>query len=261
MKIGAIGCNYRHEIDFCIDNPKGTGCGLMLIIKSPARFVIDGQEVIAEKNSFVMFTPETSCRYGAIKGSYMDDWVYFDYEDGDIERFTEMGIPLNKVVPLVNTDELSQILRYIAYEHHSADANSALVKQHYVEIFLLKLSTSVSIDAAGHSFMLAERHYHLSHLRNVIYSNPEEMIDVADMARRMGMSYSGFQHLYKKIFGVSVMADLTKSRFELAARLLLTTTISIKEIAHKCGYISEYSFMRKFKEIYGKTPSEYRRMP
>ena len=87
------------------------------------------------------------------------------------------------------------------------------------------------------------------------------MNDVAEMARIMGMSYSGFQHLYKKIFGVSVMADLTKSRFDLAEKLLLTTTLSIKEIAHKCGYISEYSFMRKFKERYNKTPSEFRKMP
>ncbi len=261
MKIGAIGCNYKHESDFCIDSPDGTGCGLMLIIKSPARFVINGQEVITEKNSFVMFTPETPCRYGGIKGNYMDDWVYFDYEENDIERFEKLGIPLNKIVPLINVEELSQILRQIAYEHHSQDESRDIIENHYVEIFLLKLSRILNMNSTLHSILLSEKHYHLSHLRNKIYSNPEEMTDVAEMARQMGMSYSGFQHLYKKIFGVSVMQDLTKSRFNLAARLLVTTNLSIKDIAHKCGYINEYSFMRKFKEIYFKTPSEYRRMP
>lgn len=261
MKIGAIGCNYRHESNFFIDNPKGTGCGLMLIIKSPARLVIGGEEVISDKNSFVMFTPDMPCYYEGYNSVYMDDWVYFDYEDGDLERFEKLGIPLNTVIPLMNTEEMSQILRQIAYEHHSHDPNKDIIENHYVEIFLLKLSGIVNMNSTLHSSLLAEKHYHFCHLRNKIYSLPEEINDVAEMAAQMGMSYSGFQHLYKKIFGVSVMADLTKSRFELAARLLLTTNLSVKDIAHKCGYISEYSFMRKFKEIYGKTPSEYRRMP
>ncbi len=261
MKIGAIGCNYKHEPDFCIDSPNGTGCGLMLIIKSPAKFIINGEQFNAEKNSFVMLTPETPCHYGGLNCTYMDDWVYFDYENGDKEQFKKLGIPLNKIVPLINVEELSQILRQIAYEYHFHDAHHKEIMSHYIEIFLLKLSGILSKNPMNRSMLLAEKHYHLSHLRNKIYSVPEEIGDVAEMARQMGMSYSGFQHLYKKIFGVSVMYDLTKSRFDYAARLLLTTNLNVKEIAQKCGYISEYSFMRKFKEIYGKTPSEYRKMP
>lgn len=261
MKIGAIGCNYKHEPDFSIDSPRGTGCGLMLIIKSPARFVINGEETIVEKGSFVMFTPETPCHYGTTKTFYMDDWVYFDYEEGDIERFTEMGIPLNRVVPVINTEELSQLLRYIAYERHSGEKNHDVIEKHYLEIFLHKLSSGINLSLPRQSISLFEKHYLLTLLRNKIYSNPEEMADVSEMARQMGMSYSGFQHLYKRVFGVSIMNDLAKSRFDLAEKLLLTTNLTVKDIAHKCGYISEYSFMRKFRERYGRTPSEFRKMP
>lgn len=260
MKIGAIGCNYRHDPEFYIERPEGTGCGLMLLIKSPAKFTINGETTRAEKNSFVMFTPETPYRYGDNSG-YTDDWVYFDYEEGDIERFTQMGIPLNKIVNIVNTEELSQILRQISYEHHSLDDKREVIEAHYVEIFLLKLVRILSMSSAFLSPKLADRHYHLSHLRDKIYAHPDEMTNVAEMARQMGMSYSGFQHLYKKIFGISVMTDITNSRFDRAVKLLITTNMSIREISQKCGYISEYSFMRKFKEIYKKTPSEYRRMP
>lgn len=261
MRIGSIGCNYKHEPEFYINSPDGTGCGLMLIIKSPAKFVINGEKLIAEKNSFVMLTPETPCEYGGFNDDYMDDWAYFDFEDGDMERLTELGIPLNKIVPLINVEELSQVFRLISYEHYSHDLHHEEIKQRYTDIFLLKLSDILSRNPINRSMLLAEKHYHLCHMRNKIYAVPDEVGDVAEMARQMGMSYSGFQHLYKKIFGVSVMQDLTKSRFDLAGRLLLTTNLSIKEIAQKCGYISEYSFMRKFKEIYHKTPSEYRRMP
>ena len=82
---------------------------------------------------------------------------------------------------------------------------------------------------------------------------------MGDVVKHSGMSYSGFQHLYKKFFGVSVMDDILKSRFLRAEKLLMTTSLSIKSVAQQCGYISEYSFMRKFKEIYGMTPTEYRK--
>ena len=34
MKVDAVGYNYRHEEEFFMDQPKGTGCYLLLIIKA-----------------------------------------------------------------------------------------------------------------------------------------------------------------------------------------------------------------------------------
>lgn len=258
MKIGSIGCNYNHESGFYIDRPEGTGCGLMLLVKSPARFIINGEKIDTPKNIFVVFTPETPYRYGA-ENDYIDDWVYFDWEEGDIEHFKELEIPLNTIVTLRSIDELSQILRQISYEHNTFDEKKESIKAHYTEIFFLKLSRAIKLTTPVDPVQLSNRHYYFQHIRNKIYTNPEEMTSVATAVSHSGMSYSGFQHLYKKLFGVSVKDDIIKSRFLQAEKLLLTTSLSIKAIAQKCGYINEYSFMRKFKEIYGMTPTEYRK--
>lgn len=258
MKIGSIGCNYNHEAGLYIDRPEGTGCGLMLLVKSPAVFVINGERTETSKNVLVFFTPETPYRYGA-DSDYIDDWVYFDWEEGDISRFKELEIPLNKIITLTNIDELSQILRQISYEHNTFDEKKESIKAHYTEIFLLKLSRTIKMDNPVDPAKLSNRHYYFQHIRNKIYTNPEEMTSVGTAVSHSGMSYSGFQHLYKKFFGVSVKDDIIKSRFLKAEKLLLTTSLSIKTIAQKCGYINEYSFMRKFKEIYGMTPTEYRK--
>ena len=58
--------------------------------------------------------------------------------------------------------------------------------------------------------------------------------------------------------GVSVTKDMTRGRMERAKRLLSSTNLTVSEIAHRCGYVNGYSFMRKFKEECGQTPTEFR---
>jgi len=40
--------------------------------------------------------------------------------------------------------------------------------------------------------------------------------------------------------------------------MLAETNNTIREIAFACGYGNEYHFIRQFKKITGKTPTEYR---
>lgn len=93
----------------------------------------------------------------------------------------------------------------------------------------------------------------------MIFTMPESVPDVGKMAANMGMSRSGFQHLYKKMFGASVMTEVITARVERAKRLLSSTNLTVKEIAERCGYSNEYNFMRQFKSRTGRTPTEYRK--
>ena len=58
MLVGAVGYNYRHRKDFIMDCPQGVGCPLILLIKEPSVFVINGIEHRAEKNSFILLSPD-----------------------------------------------------------------------------------------------------------------------------------------------------------------------------------------------------------
>lgn len=57
MRIGTIGYNNVHGEDFIIDRPNGPGSYLLLIIKTPARFWLKGQEHRVKKNTFIMLSP------------------------------------------------------------------------------------------------------------------------------------------------------------------------------------------------------------
>lgn len=258
MDIGAVGYNYEHREKFVMDRPEGTGCFLLLIIKQPSVFEINGAAQNVAANSFVLFSPETPYRYYAAGDVYTDDWLYMNLDAAERERLAQLGIPCDTVLPLVNAEELSQLVRTIAYEFYSTDRYNAEILRHYAEILLLKLSRDIAMLSLARSKSGSDRYNTIFYLRNKIYAAPDEIPDVNGLAQLAGMSRSGFQHMYKRLFGVSVISDIIESRLNRAKRLLRSTDLGISDIALKCGYSNEYSFMRQFKERLGVTPTQYR---
>ena len=70
----------------------------------------------------------------------------------------------------------------------------------------------------------------MSILRSQIYNMPYNDWNIEGLAHQLTMSKSYFQHLYKEIFGISVMNDVIQSRIEHSKYLLSTTDISITQI-------------------------------
>lgn len=259
MHLGTIGYNYSHGSDFVMDRPNGPGCYLMLIIKTPAVFVVGGERYEVREHSFIIIAPDMPCRYRGAGEIYTDDWIYFGSEEFDGERFEELGIPLNVPVYLGDTEGLSQIIHILAYEHYSAEKYSSEIEEHYMEIFLLRLSRLIQSGVSVSSRMLMEKNHRMTQLRTVIFTQPDCVMSIDEMARQMNMSRSGFQHLYRKMFGTSVIQDVISGRIERAKRLLSSTNLTVSEIAEKCGYSTDVTFMRQFRSRVGKTPTEYRK--
>ncbi len=257
MRVGSVGYNYRHEESFVMDKPNGSGCWFMLLIKEPSIFTINGIETEAMKDSFILFSPHTPHRYQAKNNVYADDWIFLDMQSGDEEKFAQLGIPPDEIIHLGNINELSQIVRHIAYEHYSPEEDHEIIEQHYFEILLIKLSRMIKNGGVRHD-AVSEKHTRIMVLRNMIYGTPDCMGDIDQLASFMGMSRSGFQHLYKKTFGVSAMTDIINARMKCARELLISTDLNIKDIAQRCGYTNEYGFMKRFKLYYGITPTQMR---
>lgn len=260
MKLGTIGYNYSHGPEFVMDRPNGPGCWLMLIIKTDARFEINGRSYAVKANSFVIISPDAPCRYCGAGDTYTDDWIYFSADDNTQRRFKELGIPINEPIYLGDTEAISHIIHILAFEHYCAEPLHNELEAHYTEILLLSVSRLIQSGANISSKLFIEKNHRMTQIRTIIHTNPERTMSVDEMADYVSMSRSGFQHLYKKMFGVSVINDIISGRIERAKRLLSSTDLTVKEIASKCGYNTEFNFMRQFKSRTGKTPSEYRRL-
>ena len=260
MKIGAIGYNYEHDDKFYMDRPNGNGCYLLLIIKTPSLFEVGDEKINVKANSCILFTPEMPCKYRAAEKYYTDDWMFFEPDEAEVKKISAYGIPFNEIVFLGNTEELSQLIHVMAYEHYSSELFHEEIEEGYMEILFMKLGRMIRSRTYTSPHSIAERNSRFTQLRTRIFTMPNTITNIEDMAEELGMSRSGFQHLYKKMFGVSVMTDVINGRLERAKRLLCATNLTVKEIAESCGYKCEYNFMRQFKSKYGKTPSEYRKI-
>lgn len=255
MKVGAVGYNYVHEEDFIMDCPEGSGCPLLLLIKEPSVFVVGDREYDVPKNSFVLFTSNMPHSYRAKYKVYTDDWVYFSMSAADEDRLKSSGVPFNEIITLGNIEELSHTVRAISFEHYSIEEGHELIEEHLFEILMIRLGRAVrrsSLTDVSHLDKVSA----LLKIRNMIYAVPNEILDVNKLSEMAGMSRSGFQHLYKKVFGISVSADVINARMKLARELLVSANMSIRETAQKCGYADEYSFMKRFRKYYGITPTQ-----
>lgn len=259
MRIGTIGYNYIHDSSFLMDRPNGSGAWNMLLIKTNALFRINGAEYHVKPGSFVMFTPEASIYYRAEGEKYTDDWMYFDISGQDKKLLSDNSITPDHIYYLGDIEEISQIWHILAFEHYSAGLFHEEIENHYTDLLLLmiirKIRTQLSVSPA----QLVEKNYRLTHIRSKIFTMPETINGIQTLADEAGMSRSGFQHLYKKMFGTTVITDIISGRLDRAKRLLASTNLTIREISEKCGYRSEYNFMKEFKKRFGKTPTEWRK--
>lgn len=258
INIGSIGYNHSHDKSFVMDRPNGPGSYLFLLIKSSASFVVNGNKHKVDKGSYIILSPSTPCLYTALEEVYCDDWFYFTIEDEDITRLKEMGIIFDEPVYLGNVEDISHIILNITYEHYSADLYKQQAKQNYTELLIIKLSRLVLDRSRTQRASVNDVRASLINLRRIIYDEPERAMNVSQMAKMVGMSRSGLQHSYKKMFGVSVINDVITGRMECAKRRLSGSNMSISEISKLCGYKSAYNFMTQFKERTGYTPTEYR---
>ncbi len=87
-----------------------------------------------------------------------------------------------------------------------------------------------------------------------------EPITLEDIAKSANLSKSRFSVVFKQATGVSPYDFLLIQRVECSLALLRDTHKAIATIAGECGFSNLSNYNRKFKEITGVSPREYRRM-
>lgn len=256
MEIQYIGIDFRHPADFGIHRPRGSGDYLVLIVNSPAYFSFGGKEQLVAPGTVVVYKKGTPQMYRAAGEEYRNDWFHFEPTVGEISFMDALGIPYDTPTPCGDTAQLSELIKCLYRENFSANGHKAKSIDLYFKLLMLKISECTRQSDPEHSLPHYEK---LSRLRGDIYNAPQVEYTVSSVAERLSLSESYLQHLYRRVFGVSMTADVITARIDRAKYLLSGTAYTVSAIAHMCGYNSDVHFMRQFKTLCGVTPSEYRR--
>lgn len=86
-----------------------------------------------------------------------------------------------------------------------------------------------------------------------------EDLPVARLAAIAGMSVNTFSKAFHRTFLISPKEYVIRCRLEHAKWLLLTSNLTVREIAAQCGYRNEYFFYRIFRQKLNRTPAAYRK--
>lgn len=103
---------------------------------------------------------------------------------------------------------------------------------------------------------------HLKHqaefeLRKVVETNITNNLSVEELAFLCNMSVSTFKRRFQKLYGSAPARWLVQKRMEIAASLLQNPGESPSDVFYKVGYENHSSFSQSFKQVFGKTPSQY----
>jgi len=94
--------------------------------------------------------------------------------------------------------------------------------------------------------------------RDYIEVNYANAISLDELSELAGYSREAYCRLFKKIYNKSPIDYLVHVRIINAKRLLITTNLSIYEIALECGFNNDTYFYSVFKKRVGMSPKMYR---
>jgi len=95
-------------------------------------------------------------------------------------------------------------------------------------------------------------------VKDYIVANYMHNVSLKQMADLVCMSDESFSRFFRHKTGRTPNRYLIDYRLGIAARMLLTTKLSVAEIGFSCGFNTLSHFNRLFRESKGCTPSEFR---
>lgn len=155
-----------------------------------------------------------------------------------------------------NTEISDNMIRLVRELESSGDPGSLLVKLYFFELFI-HLSRNLKVEK---DFILTKPDQYVVKALQFIHNNFLEDPSVEDIASYCAISDRYLRKLFHRQTGMQVVKYKHKLRMKMALELLKDPDLRLTEIAYRCGYSTQQYFCKVFKDYYGKSPGELRRL-
>ncbi len=98
----------------------------------------------------------------------------------------------------------------------------------------------------------------VQNVRRLINLNLEKEVSIEELSQKVNLNRTTLQKVFKEMYGLTINEYRTKARIQLAKNLLVSTGLSITEIAGRCGYENASKFSEVFKRNEGISPKHWR---
>lgn len=257
MDIVKVRHNWQEKPKTVLDRKEGANEYVFLHFLTPVNLLLDNVLQWVEPNHFIIFEPHHTT-YFECPVALCHNWIHISGEDVHAMMEKYHLLPNHLYSLLSNGQYITDIVREMELEHNRISLYRYDMAHVQLTELFIRLSRDIHSDMAI-DFFNGEQYPMLHYLRNALPYTIEKDWTVTSMAAFVGLSESRFQVVYKRLFGITPIADLTNVRMSKAMHYLMTEKeFSIGKIAQLCGYHSEYHFIRQFKKQTGVTPGQYR---
>ncbi|SEO76151.1 AraC family transcriptional regulator [Paenibacillus sp. OV219] len=235
---------------------------LMLITEGEGTFIFDGHHYFAGPGTIMLYN----------QGLWHDErshshlpfrTLYLGIADLQLSGLPPGYFIARDESPVISLGEhyfsLAQRLRELVEAKRSREADSDLLADHLLMVFLVELVRIIhqpkspgfrpGAIAASQTVHLAKRLIHERYIHD---------ITLHELARHAHVSPFHLCRLFKRETGHTLFQYITRYRMEVAERYLTTTDETIATIAGLVGYQSETYFQSLFKRCTGTSPGRYR---
>jgi AraC-like DNA-binding protein len=94
----------------------------------------------------------------------------------------------------------------------------------------------------------------ISYMEEKLLDNPK----LEDIAKVVHLAPNYFHRKFTRTFAMTPFAYMLRRRLDVTRQLLLSTDMTVKQIAHQSGFESQFYLSRVFKREYGISPSKFR---
>lgn len=264
---------YNEDIwlfDFhCIDWHWHSEVEFVFIEKGTAEFLVGSGRYVLTEGTGIFINSQVIHRFEASESVIIPNIVFspslLSAEDSLIYRKYIQPLLDSSVECLIFSPEVpwqKEVLKNLLLVFDVQDTES-IGEIKTVEL-LLKIWETVYENAnISESIPVAKATAHtqaqLQIMMQYIHKNYSEHITLADIAQTVSVSKSSALNIFNKYLRISPVSYLINYRLKRAAKLLASTDGSIYSIASNTGFENVGYFCRSFKELFGVTPSEYRK--
>lgn len=249
IEIVKMGEDAPHGADFEVDRPNGFPEYLLLLTRTPGRFLVDGVWNYYPADCAVLFKPYQKQRYVAVEETYSDCWMHFTSDRMLVDEHFPFGMPI-----VMNQPEIFyQLFHVICTQYYGFTHHRDTLLDNLVESLVYMIADENKIGK------FPDIYYELVSLRKELYYRPAADWTISCMAEKLHISTGYLHALYQQYFHTTCMNDVITSRIKYACDLLVSSNLSVAEIAECCGYSNTEHFIRQFKERTKITPGKYRK--
>ena len=126
--------------------------------------------------------------------------------------------------------------------------------------FLFSLMDVFSEAPARRTYMTQSQVQIAKTVRDLLTSDLHRRYSASELAARFSVSETSLKNYFRAVYGVGYAEFQREQRMNRAAQLLREEKLSVAEITEAVGYTNPSRFAKAFREHFGVSPLEYRRL-